>query len=56
MSTMNSMLDNLCEEIINVIHETFTKLSKFVKSNSFVKISQSKKGDIYLIVGKQAGT
>ena len=33
MSSMNSMLENICEEIINVFHQTFTKnaiLSKYL--------------------------
>ena len=44
---MNNALENLCEKIVDVIQETFTK--KYY----FIKISQSKNGHIYLIVTKK---
>ena len=43
------MLEKLCNKIVDVINETFTK--KYY----FVEISQSKKGHIYLIVRKKRG-
>ena len=43
----NEILENLCNKIVDVVHETFTR--KFY----FVKISQSKKSHIYLIVRKK---
>ena len=45
----NETLENLCNKIVDVVHETFTR--KFY----FVKILQSKKGHIYLIVRKKKG-
>lgn len=45
----NQILENLCNKIVDVVHETFTR--KYY----FVKISQSKKGHIYLIVRKKRG-
>ena len=45
----NETLENLYNKIVDVVHETFTR--KFY----FVKISQSKKGHIYLIVRKKKG-
>ena len=43
----NTVLEKLCNKIVDVINQTFTK--KYY----FVKISQSKKGHIYLIVRKK---
>ena len=45
-SKQNSVLENLCNKIVDVAHETFTK--KYY----LVRISQSKNGHIYLIVRK----
>ena len=45
----NTVLEKLCNKIVDVINETFTK--KYY----FVEISQSKKGHIYLIVRKKRG-
>ena len=45
----NQILENLCNKIVDVVHETFTR--KYY----FVKISQSKKGHIYLTVRKKRG-
>ena len=39
----------MCNKIVDVIYETFTR--KYY----FVKISQSKKGHVYLIVRKKRG-
>ena len=44
---MNLVLDKLCKNLIDVIQETFTK--KYY----IVRISQSKRGDIYLIIEKK---
>ena len=44
---MDLVLDKLCEKLIEVIQETFTK--KYY----VVRISQSKRGDIYLIIEKK---
>ena len=41
------MLEKLCNKTVDVINETLTK------KYHFVKISQSKKGHIYLIVKKK---
>ena len=43
------MLEKLCNKTVDVINETLTK------KYHFVKISQSKKGHIYLIVKKKRG-
>lgn len=43
----NEILEKLCYKIVDVVHETFTR--KYY----FVKISQSKKDHIYLIVRKK---
>ena len=45
----NNALEKMRDKIVEVIHETFT--SKYF----FVKISQSKKGHVYLIVRKKRG-
>ena len=45
----NSVLEKLCNKIVDVIHETFTQ--KYY----LVKVSQSKKGHIYLIIRKKRG-
>ena len=44
---MDLVLDKLCENLVDIIHETFTK--KYY----VVPISQSKRGYIYLIVIKK---
>ena len=45
----NSVLEKLCNRKVDVIYETFTK------QYYLVKLSQSKKGHIYLIVRKKRG-
>lgn len=50
MSSMNSMLENICEEIINVFHQTFTKnaiLSKYLnlKTDIFIQLLGRKQAD-----------
>ena len=40
----NVVLENLCDKIIDVVGKTF------IKKYYFVKISQSKRGHVYLIV------
>lgn len=40
------ILEKLCNEIVDVVYETFTR------TYYFVKISQSKKGHIYIIARK----
>ena len=45
----NKTLESLCNKIKDFVHEAFTR--KFY----FVKISQSKKGHIYLIARKKEG-
>ena len=47
--SMNNILKNLCEKMVNVIQETYT--GKYY----FVKISHSKNGHIYLMIKKEAG-
>ena len=44
---MEFVLEKMCENLVDVIHEMFTR--KYY----VVKISQSKKGHIYLIVRKK---
>ena len=46
---VNNALEKMCNEIVNVIYETFTRKCYFVK------ISQSKKGHVYLVVRKKRG-
>ena len=47
---MDLVLDKLCENLVDVIQETFTK------KNYVLRISQSKKGHIYLLlIKKEAG-
>ena len=43
----NKVLDKLCENIVDVIYQTFTR------KHQLVRISQSKTGHIYLIVRKK---
>ena len=43
----NEILENLCNKIVDIVHETFTK------KNYFVKILQSKKCRIYLTIRKK---
>ena len=45
----NNALEKMCNKIVDVIYETFTR--KYY----FVMISQSKKGHVYLIVRKKRG-
>ena len=45
----NNALEKMCNKIVDVIYETFTH--KYY----FVKISQSKKGHVYLTVRKKRG-
>ena len=45
----NNALEKMCNRIVDVIHQTFPR--KYY----FVKISQSKKGHVYLIVRKKRG-
>ena len=45
----NNTLERKCDKIVDVIYETFTCKCYFVK------ISQSKKGHVYLIVRKKRG-
>ena len=40
----NVVLENLCDKIIDVVGKTF------IKKYYFVKISQSKRGHVYLMV------
>ena len=49
MSKRESVLENLCDKIVDVIHETFTK--KYYT----IRFSQAKNGNIYLIVRKKRG-
>ena len=46
---MESVHEKMCENIVDVIHETFTQ--KYY----LVRISQSKRGHIYLIFRKNRG-
>ena len=46
---MGLVLDKLCENLVDVIQETFTK--KYY----IVRISRSKRGHIYLIIRKKRG-
>ena len=43
------VLEQLCDEIVDIIHDTFS-LKHF-----FVKILQDKNGNVYLIVRKERG-
>ena len=45
----NNALEKMCNKMVDVTHKTFTR--KYY----FVKISQSKKGHVYLIVKKKRG-
>lgn len=45
----NETLEKLCNKIVDVVYETFTRKYYFVKN------SQSKRGHIYLIVRKKTG-
>ena len=45
----NKALEKMCNKIVDVIYKTFTP------KIYFVKISQSKKGHVYLIVWKKRG-
>ena len=47
MSKRESVLEDLCDKIIDVIHKIFTK--KYYT----IRISQAKNGNIYLIVQKK---
>ena len=43
----NVVLEKFCNKIVDVINETFTK------KHYFVKVLQSKKGHVYLVVRKK---
>ena len=45
----NNALEKMCNKTVNVIYETFTRKCYFVK------ISQSKKAHVYLLVRKKRG-
>ena len=49
MQRQQNILEQLCDKIVDVIGETFTK--KYY----YVKISQSKKGHVYLVLEKKEG-
>ena len=43
------ILEKLCDKIVDVIHESY------LSRNFFVKVSQAKNGNVYLIVRKKRG-
>ena len=49
MQRQQNILEQLCDKIVDVIGEAFTK--KYY----YVKISQSKKGHVYLVLRKKRG-
>ena len=49
MSKRESVLEDLCDKIVDVIHENFTK--KYYT----IRISQAKNDNIYLIIRKKRG-